>query len=158
MRVIGPAAAVLAILIGATAPLPALAQAQPADTQTAQTQAAAEPLFVNLTSDDVWRAAMALSFARNAQNQGHPVTVFLNVEAVRLASTAIPQIADSVSGKTAPDMLAEIMTNGGTVLICQMCMAHAGVRPETLIDGVQLGTPQVTLPALFRDGGRSLSF
>lgn len=116
------------------------------------------PLFVNLTTDEVWRAAMALSFARNAQNAGHPVTIFLNVTAVRLASTALPQTVDPVSGKTAQQLLGEILDHGGTVIACPMCLQHAGVAREALLERVQVGSPQITLPALFQPGGQVLSY
>ncbi len=138
----------IALLFFVTVPPPARAQATDGH----------PPLFVNLTTDDAWRANMALSFARNAQNAGHPVTVFLNVTAVRLASTAIPQTVDPISGKSAQQLLSEILDQGGTVIVCPMCLSHAGVARDTLMDRAQVGSPALTLPALFRPGGQVLSF
>ena len=57
-----------------------VANAQTADLKT-------RGLFVNLTTDDTWSAAKAISFAhQKALKNGHkPVAIWLNVRAVYLA-------------------------------------------------------------------------
>jgi len=136
----------LALLVPAGAPAPATAQDEPAG------------LFVNLTSADAWRAGMALAFARNVQNQGHPVTVFLNIDAVRIASTEIPSPANAATGETLQDMLAQIVENDGAVIVCPMCMDLAGITEAELIDGARVGGADVTFPALFGDNVRVISY
>ncbi|MCP5421120.1 MAG: DsrE family protein [Gammaproteobacteria bacterium] len=108
-----------------------------------------EGLFVNLTSDDVWRANMALSFAAANIKAGHPVTVFLNVTGVRLAVPKVPASSDGVTGKTAQQLLQEILDAGGKVIVCPMCLKHSGFTPEDLMPGTTLGKPEITLPALY---------
>ena len=44
------------------------------------------PLFINMTTGDSWRGWMGLHFAHNTMKMGHPVTVFLNLDAVKLAA------------------------------------------------------------------------
>ena len=136
----------LALLVPAGAPAPAAAQEEPPG------------LFVNLTSADAWRAGMALAFARNVQGQGHAVTVFLNIDGVRIASTEIASPANAATGETLQDMLAQIIDNGGAVIVCPMCMDLAGITEAELIDGAQVGGAGVTFPALFGDDVRVISY
>src|SRR5262245_14293849 len=43
------------------------------------------PLLLHMTTGDSWRGATGLEFARAMLKIGHPVAVFLNLDAVRLA-------------------------------------------------------------------------
>ena len=43
------------------------------------------PLLVHMTTADSWRGAMGLEFAHAMMKIGHPVAVFLNLDAVKLA-------------------------------------------------------------------------
>ncbi len=116
-------------------------------------------LFVNLTSDELDRAAMALSLATRVRVERQiPVTVFLNVEGANLADGDRPQNTHA-DGKTIHEMLAGLIAAGGEVLICPMCMRNvAGLEPADLLDGVQVGGSHVTLPAMLADGARILSY
>jgi predicted peroxiredoxin len=118
-----------------------------------------EKLFVSLTSDEINRAAMAIMFSHKVLTERKiPVTIFLNVEGVRLADSSIPQ-AKHPSGKSPSEMLTGFMADGGTVLICPMCMKNVGgIAPEQLLEGVKVGKPDVTWPALFAEGTRILSY
>jgi len=132
-------ALLLPLLFAAAAPGPAVA---------GESQG---PLFVNLTSDEDGRAAMALGFARNAQKRGHPITIFLNVEGVRLAVKEEKPEPTQVA-------LSEILANGGRVIVCPMCMKRAKIGAEQLIEGAELGAPDKTLPALFAEDTRVVSY
>ncbi len=146
MRKLLLVAAALALLVPVAASAPAAAQDEPMG------------LFVNLTSADAWRAGMALAFARNVQGRGHPVTVFLNVDGVRIASTEIPSPTNAATGETLRALLEQIIDDGGTVIVCPMCMDLAGVTEAELIDGAQVGGPDITFPALFADNIRVMSY
>lgn len=116
-------------------------------------------LLVNITSDELDRAAMAISFAeRMLKEQGMPVTIFLNVEGVRLADKNIPQNVH-VSGQTLQAMLQTFIADGGTVLVCPMCMKNVGGMTEAdLIDGAVVSSPDLIGSALFADNVRVLSY
>ena len=60
--------------------------------QAQDTEIGSRGLFVNLTTDDTWAAAKAISFAHNkALANGHsPVAIWLNVRAVYLAEADRP--------------------------------------------------------------------
>jgi predicted peroxiredoxin len=113
-------------------------------------------VWVNLTSDDTKRAAMAVSLAHSVMKRKEtPVTIFLNVDGVRLADRNIPQHLHP-NGKSVQEMLQAFMKDGGKVLICPMCMKNvAGMDEMDLIDGVEQGGPQ---NALVSDGVTFISY
>ncbi len=118
-----------------------------------------QKLFVNLSSDELNRAAMAIGFSTKILTQKKiPVTIFLNVEGVRVADKNIPQ-NKHVSGKSLKEMLAAFMGAGGRVIVCPMCMENVGgLTKDELIHGVEVGGPDVTWPALFAEGTTVLSY
>ena len=118
-----------------------------------------EKLFVNLSSDDINRAAKAIGFSTKILTQKKiPVTIFLNVEGVRIADKNIPEHRHA-NGKSSKEMLAAFMDAGGQVIVCPMCMENVGgLGKEDLISGVKVGGPDVTWPALFAEDTTVLSY
>jgi predicted peroxiredoxin len=113
---------------------------------------AADALFVNLTSDDSHRAYMALAFSQRVLEAGHPVTVFLNVDSVKIAAKKAAEHKDNQA------LLSALVKGGATVLACPHCVEHAGMKPGDLMDGVKMGTSELVQGALFASGTRSLSW
>jgi predicted peroxiredoxin len=113
-------------------------------------------LFVSLISDDLDRAAMAVSISNKVLSTGDiPVTIFLSAQGVRWADKNIPQ-NKHVNGKTIPEMLQAFMKSGGQVIICKMCMENiGGIKQEDVIDGVKF---KGTLNALFADNTTVLTY
>ena len=118
-----------------------------------------DKLFVNITSDDINRAAMAIGFSTKIRMQKKiPVTIFLNVEGVRIADKNILGHKHS-TGKSLKEMLAGFMQAGGKVIVCPMCMKNVGgLSKDDLIEGVVVGGSDVTWPALFADDTTVLSY
>jgi predicted peroxiredoxin len=116
-------------------------------------------LFVNLTTDDIDRAAMAIGFATKVLNGTEkPVTIFMNTQGVRLADTHIPQNTHK-SGKTVHQMLQKFMDDGGVVLICPVCMKNVGgISEEEVLPGIIIGTPEYTWSAMFAENVTVLSY
>jgi predicted peroxiredoxin len=112
-----------------------------------------DPLFVNMTTDDPHRAKMALSFSLNQQKRGHPVAIFFNDKGVLVAS-----VKHSETFSEAQKMATEIISAGGQILVCPMCMKHFGVEESELIAGAEIGNPEKTGAALFRDNGKTLTW
>lgn len=116
-----------------------------------------ESLFVNLTSDDVNRSAMAIMFATMTKKQsGIDVTIFLNVEGVRLADNERPAaiwVGGMDGPKTVHELLAAFMEAGGTVIACPMCMKNVGgmdPHGENLFDQrIVLGNHMTVSNAMF---------
>jgi predicted peroxiredoxin len=116
-------------------------------------------LFVNLSTDQIDRAAMAVSLATMVlKNTEKPVTIFLNVDGVRLADTSIPQNIHK-SEKTLAQMLTNFMAEGGVVLICPTCMKNVGgISEDQLLEGVIIGSPEYTWSAMFAEDVTVLSY
>jgi predicted peroxiredoxin len=114
---------------------------------------AADPLFINLTSDDAHRIDMAFAMGGNQHKRGHKLTVFMNDRAVLAASKAN-------AGKFAAQQkqIEALIADGATILVCPMCMKHFGVKEEDLLPGLKVGSPDVTGAALFQDGTKTLSW
>lgn len=115
--------------------------------------AANDPLFVNLSSDEVNRSTMAINFGRHHFSNGHPLTIFLNDKAVILGVKA-------GSGKYSEQQqaLSEAISAGALVIMCPICLKQAGYSEVDLLAGVKLGGPKVTGDALFKDGTKTMSW
>lgn len=111
-------------------------------------------LFVNLTTDDTWAAAKAISFAhQKALKNGHePVAIWLNVRAVYLADKKRPSHVHGLmaeSSTSIQDMLTAFIADGGQVIMCSACSQAAGLTQADYIDGVTMGTWPVVEGLLF---------
>ena len=108
-----------------------------------------QKLFVNLTSDEINRAAMAIGLSTLVlEKEKIPVTILLNVDAVRIADKNIPEHKHA-NGKSLKGMLSGFIKAGGRVIVCPMCMKNVGgMSKGDLIAGVEMGGPAVTFPAL----------
>jgi predicted peroxiredoxin len=116
-------------------------------------------LFINLTSNELNRAAMAINFGHRVLTEKKmPTTIFLNVDGVRLVNKNIPQSVHQ-SGKTIHQMLTAFLKDGGKVIVCPMCMKNVGgMGKADLLKGVVLGGPNTTWAALFADDVTVLSY
>jgi predicted peroxiredoxin len=113
-------------------------------------------LFVNLVSDDLDRAAMAVSISNKVlSTKDIQVTIFLSAQGVRWLDKNIPQNTYA-NGKTIPEMLQSFMKSGGQVIACKMCMKNIGGFDENdVIDGVKFTG---ALSALFADDTTVLTY
>ena len=113
-------------------------------------------LFVNLVSDDLDRAAMAVSISNKVlSTRDIQVTIFLSAQGVRWVDKNIPQNTYA-NGKTIPDMLQAFMKSGGQVIACKMCMKNiGGIEEGDVIDGVKFTG---ALSALFADDTTVLTY
>jgi len=115
-------------------------------------------LFVNLASGDSWRGWMALHFAHMTLRQGHPVTVFLNLDAVKLAATGAVQEKRPSMMRTPIEILPDLVRDGAVVLVCGPCLVEFGLTLESLVPGLKLGAPGLTQSYLFAKDVRVLSW
>lgn len=118
----------------------------------------AKTIFYNLTTDEAWKAGMALGQANKALENGYKVIVFLNVRGVFLASKTFKTDSLAAAGMSLQDMLKGVMAKGGRVVICPMCMKKTGLEMDGLIEGVVLGGPDVTMKAMTADDTAVISF
>ncbi len=115
-------------------------------------------LFVNLSSDEMHRATMAIGFSTRILTKIKiPVTIFLNIDGVRVADKNLPEYKNA-NGKSTKEMLSAFMKAGGRVIVCPMCMKAAGINKGELIEGVEMGGADVTWSALSADGTKVMSY
>lgn len=141
----------------------ALAFAQPSGRahdadQLAASAPARNPLFINMTTGDSWRGWMGLHFAHTTLKMGHPVAVFLNLEAVKLASIKGEQEQKPSMKRIPRDIIADFIRDGGTMLMCGPCMTELGLKMEDLVPGVQMGRPGFTQSFIFAENARTLTW
>lgn len=116
------------------------------------------PLFVNMTSSDTLRGWMGLHFAHATLKMGHPVAVFLNLDAVKLAAKSGDQEKKDGMRRVPRDILADFIRDGGVVLMCGPCMQEFGLKTADLVDGVQMGRPGYTQGFIFAENARTLTW
>ena len=116
------------------------------------------PLFINMTSGDSWRGWMGLHFAHATLKQGHPVAIFLNLDAVKLAAKSGGQEMKPTMQRAPREILADFMKDGGIVLMCGPCMTEFGLKLDDLVPGVQVGRPGYTQSFIFAENARTLTW
>ncbi len=92
-----------------------------------------QSVFVNLTSDEAQRVTMALNFSNSLLKDGQDVTIFLNVDGVRIGSAKVAGLAAQRTE------LQAFMKAGGKVIICAHCMQVRGVTQADLMPGLTMG-------------------
>ncbi|HVO95507.1 MAG TPA: DsrE family protein [Terriglobales bacterium] len=112
-----------------------------------------DPLFINMTTDGVHRARMALVFGQNQQERGHPLTLFLNDRGVLVGSKA-----QSAKFAEHQRVLTTLISKGAFVIACPMCMKEYGVKESDLLPGIKVGSPEVVGSALFKNDTKSLTW
>ncbi|WP_456389212.1 DsrE family protein [Profundibacter sp.] len=140
-----------------------VAVAAMAPVQSAQAEEGKMGLFVNLTTDDTWAAAKAISFAhQKALKGGHePVAIWLNVRGVYLADKKRASHVHGLmaeSGMSIQDMLTGFMADGGQVIMCGVCSKAAGLTKDDYIDGVVMGEWPLIESLLFDPNVKTLAW
>jgi len=115
-------------------------------------------IFYNVTTDEAWKAGMALAQANGALKKGYKIIIHLNTRAVFIASKSFASDVNGLSGKSLQDMLKAMMDKGAQVLMCPMCTKKAGLTKDDLMEGVIMGGPDVTLKAMTADDTTVISY
>ncbi|MBD3222425.1 hypothetical protein GF314_14415 [bacterium] len=114
-------------------------------------------LFVNLTTDSAALAAKALRMAGRFAATDWEVTVFLNVDGVRLAAPSDEPATCPATGKPLPTMLADLVTKAD-VLVGADCLKVASLSPDDLMDGCVPADLDRVQERLALDGTRVFSY
>ena len=112
-----------------------------------------DPLFINLSTDELHRSSMAINFGKHHSANGHPLTIFLNDKAVMLGVKA-----GSAKFPDQQQALSEVIAGGALVIMCPMCLKQAGYTDADLLPGIKIGGPKITGDALFKDGTKTMSW
>ena len=102
-------------------------------------------LVYHLSSDDPWRASIALSDSQTMQKMGFNVTLLLSIEGVQLG---VKPPSANLGLNSLEKNLTAFINNGGHVIICKICLKIAGYNSSDIINGAVIGTPQTTANVL----------
>jgi predicted peroxiredoxin len=98
------------------------------------------PLVYHLSSDEPWRATVAISDATTMLKLRHNVTLLLSVEGVQIG-------VKHPHHYLGLDILTRNVTNfiadGGRVIICEVCLRIAGYNNSDIIDKAIIGKPEI---------------
>ena len=101
----------------------------------------ANPIVYHLTSNDPWRASIAISDAINLNNLGYNITVLLSIEGVQVGVKNphhFLNLNDVVTNVT------NFIKDGDKVVVCSVCLRVAGFQPNEIIDGAIIGNDEIT--------------
>ncbi len=99
-----------------------------------------DELFINLLSDETWRANVALTKARQSLEAEYPVTILLGMEGVRVALREDVYVQDvfAQTGLKPREILETVLDLGARVIVCPDCLDRAGFEPSQLIEDTRL--------------------
>lgn len=103
-------------------------------------------LMINLTSDATTHphgSMMGLHFAEKALKNNVEVTVFMNVDGVKLLKPG----ADTImfDGENIRQLLDKVAEEGGELVACPHCMKVHGLQKSDLPDNVTFGEESVVM-------------
>ena len=108
--------------------------------QYAQAKGVGNPLVYHLSSDEPWRATVAISDATTMLKLGHNVTLLLSIEGVQIG-VKHPHAYLGLGVLTRN--VTNFMANGGNVIICEVCLRIAGYSNTDIIDKAVIGRPEI---------------
>jgi len=97
-------------------------------------------IVYHLSSDEPWRATIALLDSQTMLNAGYNVTLMLSIEGVQLG---VKQPHHYLGLNLLTNNVTSFMNNGGNVIICEVCLKIAGYDNSDIIDGAIIGTPTI---------------
>ena len=123
----------IVLLAGALFTLPARAEEPAASDQN---------IVVSLGNytNDLHATFMGLKLATALRNKGAQVTLFLNLEAVRLVDKERPNDLDWGSSENIGAYYQGFVDAGGAVIVCPHCAEAAGLTAASLRDGAEIAT------------------
>jgi predicted peroxiredoxin len=98
------------------------------------------PLVYHLSSDEPWRATVAISDATTMLKHGHNVTLLLSIEGVQIGVKHPHHYLglDALTGN-----VSNFIVDGGKVIICEVCLRIAGYNNTNILDGAIIGKPEI---------------
>jgi predicted peroxiredoxin len=109
-----------------------------------------QKVFVKLDhfTDDLHSVYMALKLANGLQQTENHVTLFLNLEAVRLADSRHPLELGWGPNKSLAPLYQAFINGGGQILVCPHCAKAAGLDAEDIREGAQIAEDNQVIEAL----------
>jgi predicted peroxiredoxin len=97
-------------------------------------------MVYHLSSDEPWRATIALLDSQTMLRMGYNVTLMLSIEGVQLG---VKNPHQYLGLQPLTKNVSDFMSNGGNVVICEVCLKIAGYNNTNIIDGSIIGSPKI---------------
>lgn len=97
-------------------------------------------LVYHLSSDDPWRATIALSDSHTMLKMGYNVTLMLSIEGVQLG---VKNPHQQLGLDMLRNNITDFIKSGGHVIVCKICLHIAGYNDSDIINGAVIGSPQI---------------
>ena len=116
-------------------------------------------LLINLTTaqDNPDKTTVAFVVANTGVAAEQEVVIFLNVEAVRLATPGYADAIATAGFKPLKELLAAFVDNGGKLWVCPPCFTARGLDKDNLIAGASFAGGAAVVE-LLGQGAASLSY
>lgn len=98
------------------------------------------PLVYHLSSDEPWRATVAISDATTMLKLRHNVTLLLSVEGVQIG---VKHPHHYLGLDMLTRNVTQFIADGGRVIICEVCLRIAGYNNSDIIDRAIIGKPDI---------------
>jgi len=109
-----------------------------------------EKAVVHLTksTNDLHAVNMALKLATALQKSGTEVTLFVDLEGVRIADVRQPLNISWGTSQPVENLYGAFVEAGGKVLVCPHCAAAAGLEAKSLRSGAKIGSEEEIVTTL----------
>jgi predicted peroxiredoxin len=97
-------------------------------------------MVYHLSSDEPWRATIALLDSQTMLRMGYNVTLMLSIEGVQLG---VKNPHQYLGLQPLTKNVSDFIGNGGNVVICEACLKIAGYNNTDIIDGSIIGSPKL---------------
>lgn len=97
-------------------------------------------LVYHLSSDEPWRATIALLDSQTMLNMGYNVTLMLSIEGVQLG---VKDPHQYLGLEPLLRNVSDFINKGGNVIICEVCLKIAGYNNTDIIGGSIIGSPTI---------------
>jgi predicted peroxiredoxin len=116
----------------------------------AQETAQPRQVVIHLTqfSSDLHAVNMALKFGTMAANAGANVTLFLDLDGVRLADARQPLNLTWGHGDSVATLFDAYVKSGGRILVCPHCAHAVGLEADNLRQGATMSDEKALLSIL----------
>ncbi|BCG63542.1 MAG: hypothetical protein methR_P1265 [Methyloprofundus sp.] len=122
----------------------------------------AKGLFINLSSADFFHIRKAFKLGTMVRkNHKLPVTVYMNLGAVRFANKGLP-LASAEHVKIHDTSIHELMTTfvkaGGSIVVCPMRLKGEGLTNNDLLEGIKVADNDAILTLMLEKSVKIISF
>ncbi len=121
----------------------------------------AKGLFINLSSDDLFQIRRAFEVGTMVRNNHKlPVTIDMNMGAVRFVNKGLPLASDNVRihGKSTHDLMNAFTEAGGSIVVCPVRLQGEGLTSDNLLEGIKVADRDATLTLMLEKSVKIISY